>query len=105
DVPEVVQLGLPPLACVVRMRAYEHADVPDLGPAAPPERRHPAANEPDLVGGDEPRRAEVEEVWAGSQAHALGQLLGRPGRRAVEPRVEARGAGDDDVLGRNPVVL
>ncbi len=80
-------------AAVLRVRAHEHADLRELRP----DGGEPAADELDLVGCDERRGAEVEDVRLRRVEPDLRcEVLARRARRPVEPVVEALRAGEDD---------
>ncbi len=105
-VPELGEVDPVPLARVLGVRTDEQADLAERRRAGGPDRPAPAADEVDLVRGDERRRAQVEDVRGVRVEPDLAlELTGRRARRPVEPVVEALCSRQHDPIARDPVHL
>ena len=98
----VAEVDAHPLGGVLRVGAHEHAHLRELRP----DGGEPATDELDLVGCDERRGAEVEDVGLSRvQRNPPLELLARRARPPLEPVVEPLRAGEDDPVARDPVHL
>ena len=105
-VGELREVEALPRRLVFRVRPDEDRRLAHARVRCRAKRPQPVHHERRLLGRDERRGAQIEEVRpVGRQAHLRRELLARRARPPVEPLVEHRRAGDHDVIRRHAVHL